>query len=121
MEKKIYELTVVMGDKKTEKDEKTLVEAALEKVGGRLVEFNFWGKKDLVRPIKKQGTVVMGFFEVELAAAKVAEFGTRLRMNDEVMRHLVVIKDQSTKIGKSTNKKIEKTVNEKPIINSKKK
>ena len=110
MEKKIYELTVVMGDKKTEKDEKTLVEAALEKVGGRLVEFNFWGKKDLVRPIKKQGTVVMGFFEVELAAAKVAEFGTRLRMNDEVARHLLVVKEESAKVSLKAKKPTKKVI-----------
>ncbi len=109
MEKRIYELTVVLGEKKTEKEAKALVEAALEKADGRLVDLNFWGKKDLIRRIGKQSTVVFVFAEVELSRDKVVELGSRLRMNDEVLRHMIVsgaeVKVKVEKGKKVSNKK----------------
>lgn len=130
MEKRIYELTVIMSTKKTEKDIKEVVEAILEKVTGRIVDFNFWGKRDLVYPIKKQPTAIFGFFELELEAAKVKDLTSRLRMNDEVWRHMLVaapevkVAKKSTKkevVAEETKPKVEaKPKKEKAITNKKK-
>lgn len=102
MQKTIYELTVVVSDKKTEKETKAIVDALLEKVGGRLVDFSFWGKKDLVYSIKKQEAAVFALVELELDRTKVTDLVNRIKLNDEVLRHMLVICQQPTKISKKT-------------------
>lgn len=113
MANKFYELTVALDEKKTEKDLKGLVEATLEKVGGKLIEFAFWGKKDLIYPIGKRGTVIYGLSRIEVDPAKVLDLSTRLRMHDDVLRSLLVVAAE-VKPGKKMRIKIVEPVSEKP-------
>lgn len=105
MEKSIYELTLITDQKTAEKVVKELIEGILAKVNGRLVDFNFWGKKDLIYPIKKQATVNFSFCEIELEKAKVFDLKNRLGMNDDIWRHLIVTTGEVKKTKKIIKKK----------------
>ena len=45
---------LVLPDGKQQKEAEALVKEWLSKSGGKVVSVDFWGKKDLVYPIKKQ-------------------------------------------------------------------
>ena|SRR5688572_12394265 len=93
MEKRTYELTLLMPSDTAEKDIKAVVTEALSKAGGELVKFDFWGKKDLAYPIKKKNQAAYGYFELSMASNEAVELGNRLRLNESVMRNLLVIKN----------------------------
>ena len=92
--KKIYELTVLLPESAGEKLAKEVVNQALEKVTGRLVDFNFWGKKELAYPIKKQGQAAYAFAQVEVEADKIDSLSKRLRQDERIWRHLVVATEE---------------------------
>lgn len=49
-----------------------------------------WGKRKLAYPINKQSFAVYVFYRLEMSPAKVADLERGLRLNEEVMRFLVV-------------------------------
>lgn len=107
MQKKIYELTVVTAEEIGEKKVKEMVGELLEKVGGRLVDFVFQGRKEVIYPIKKHAAANFSFVEVELESLKAVDLGKRIRMNDNILRYLLV-SAPVVKAGK-VNKKAKKT------------
>src|SRR5687767_8906345 len=103
MEKRIYELTLLLPEDTSEKEVKTVVDEFLGKSGGEVKSFDFWGKKDLSYPIKKKNKANYGFFELSLMPSEAVELSNRLKLNEKVMRYLLVIK--STKEAEAKSKK----------------
>ncbi|MEJ2238938.1 MAG: 30S ribosomal protein S6 [Gemmatimonadales bacterium] len=58
-----------------------------------ITDISHWGKRTLAYPIKKkeQGHYVVAQFETEQAA--LAEFERAIKLDDGVLRHLIVIND----------------------------
>jgi small subunit ribosomal protein S6 len=94
MTKKNYELMLVLPDGKQQKEAEALVKEWLSKSGGKVVSVDFWGKKDLVYPIKKQMKGVYVLFELELAADEATELQKRIKLEEGLLRHLLVVKNQ---------------------------
>lgn len=97
MDKRIYELTLLLTDETSEKEVKASVEELLQKSGGEISSFDFWGVKDLSYPIKKKNKAAYGFFEVSLAASEAVELANRLKLNENILRYLLVIKNIKSK------------------------
>lgn len=62
----------------------------LAKVKAKVGKRDDWGKRKLAYPINKQSFAVYVFYRLELDPAKVADLERGLRLNEEVIRFLVV-------------------------------
>jgi len=68
----------------------TRVSEIVQKAGGNVTEVNQWGRKKLAYPVKKfsEGNYILA--KVETDPPSVKKIDADLRMNDEVLRHLVI-------------------------------
>ncbi len=57
---------------------------------GKVIEVNRWGRKKLAYPIKKfsEGNYILSEFETNTVAIK--KIDTSLKMNEDILRHLVI-------------------------------
>lgn len=104
---KTYELTVLFHP-----DLEVSLEPAINKVkdiltaaGGKVLAENNEGKKHLAYTIKKQDYAVYYDFDVELLPESVKKVSSTLNITDEVIRYLLVSKEErSEKEAKAKNK-----------------
>lgn len=62
---------------------------------GEVASIDVWGRKKLAYPINKQreGTYVL--FQAKLAPSAIAEFERNLKLTEEVIRYLLIVKDEN--------------------------
>lgn len=91
-----YELTIIV---KPDMDA-TALAAVLEKVKGYIAENNgvivktdAWGLRRLGYPIRKYREGQYVHFLTELEATAVARLESRVRLNEDILRHLLVISE----------------------------
>ena len=96
---KVYELTVLVHP-----DLEMNLEPALKKVeklvsdnGGKIVKTTEDGKKRLAYNIKGNEYAVYYFYDVELPADAPQKISDALNITDEVLRYLLVVKDEKKK------------------------
>lgn len=77
------------------------VKALLEKNGGKIVKEESEGKKKLAYQIKGQDFAVYYYYEVELPAEAPAKISSALNITDEVIRYLLVVKDEKRGANKA--------------------
>lgn len=87
-----YEVMVIVKPAEEEVTNATIekVEALIARVGGTVEKVDRWGKRRLAYPVKK---FTDGFFTLvnfEAAPAEIKEIDRVLKINDEVLRHLIV-------------------------------
>ena len=83
------------------------VKALLEKNGGKIVKEESEGKKKLAYQIKGQDFAVYYYYEVELPAEAPAKISSALNITDEVIRYLLVTKDEKRVSAKVEEEKSE--------------
>ena len=93
---KVYELTILFHP-----DLEMNLEPALKKLeklvsdsGGKIIKTTEDGKKRLSYKIEGNEYAVYYFFDVELSADAPKKISDALNINDEVIRYLLVIKDE---------------------------
>ena len=93
---KEYELTVLIHP-----DVEMNLQMAVDKVkaliadnGGKIVKETNEGKKKLAYAIQKQDFAIYCFYEVELPVAAPSKISSVLNITDEVIRYLLVAKDE---------------------------
>jgi len=93
---KEYELTVLIHP-----DLEMNLQPVVDKVkdlivenGGRITKETNEGKKRLAYAMSKQDFAVYCYFETELPAAAPAKISSVLNITDEIMRYLLVLKDE---------------------------
>ncbi len=91
-----YEMVVIFKPNLTEEETAALVERfkSLIEQHGYVTEVNEWGKRRLAYPIEKlnEGYYVLYTFTADVSLP--AELDRVLRINDKVMRSLIVCKDE---------------------------
>jgi len=92
-----YELTLILEGKASSAKKKSLVEK-IEKLvklnKGKILKKDDWGKKDFAYPIKKNDTGVYLFFEIELEPETANKISEKINIDDEILRHLIIRKDE---------------------------
>jgi small subunit ribosomal protein S6 len=97
-----YELTLVLDPDLTSENQKKLTEKikkTIEELKGKVEKFDEWGRKELAYPIKKKK---MGFYllwEIKLPEKAPPELNKKLKLEEEVIRFLLVKKDTKKKGG----------------------
>mgnify|MGYP005847518073 CR=1 FL=1 len=82
-----YEITIITREDEKEKP----VKKEIESLGGRVLEANSIGQRQLVFPIKKE---VAGYYTVvifELEPTKILELNKKLGLSPEILRHLILV------------------------------
>ncbi|MEX0934564.1 MAG: 30S ribosomal protein S6 [Candidatus Saccharimonadales bacterium] len=64
--------------------------------GGKIIKRDDWGKRKLAYPINKHTFAIYFFYILETEPNKVDALEQSLRLNNEVIRHLIVKFDPST-------------------------
>jgi small subunit ribosomal protein S6 len=65
--------------------------------GAEIVKDELWGRRRLAFPILRKREAVYHHFQVKAEPALVAETERRLRLSDQILRHLAVRADQELK------------------------
>ena len=82
-----YEITIITREDEKEKP----VKKEIESLGGKVLEANSIGQRQLVFPIKKEAA---GYYTVvifELEPTKVLELNKKLGLSPEILRHLILV------------------------------
>lgn len=95
---KRYELAVVLHpdleiDLKGAKERLT---ALFTKTDGKVINSEDWGKQKLAYPIKKQNFGIYQFYTLDLPPQKVNELERELVLDEELLRHLLIIEPDRT-------------------------
>ena len=91
-----YELTIILDGKASSAKKKTvqsLVEKIISLGKGKMGKVEDWGVKDLMYKIGKSKTGVYLFFPLELEPETVKNLSTKLKIEKEILRYLLVRKD----------------------------
>ena len=75
------------------KDAIVKVKKLLETAKGKVEKTDEWGKKTFVYPIRKFGEGDYHFWEVSLPESGPAEIDKKMRLENEVLRYLLVRKE----------------------------
>ena len=93
-----YELTFVV-NAKIEDDERAAVvdkcKALIERFGGTITNVDEWGKRRLAYEIQKMREGYYYFIQFEAPTTAPAEIESRIRIMDNVMRYLVVKREEA--------------------------
>jgi small subunit ribosomal protein S6 len=93
---KNYELTLILDGKATSAKKKSiqsLVEKIVELGKGKIGKVEDWGVKDLMYKIGESKTGVYLFFPLELEAETVINLASKLKVEKEIIRYLLVKKE----------------------------
>lgn len=91
-----YELTVVFGGKLTPAKQKSSMEKVknqIEVFGGKVINTLDWGEKELAYPIKKFTQGYYATMSVEMDASNVKQLNDKLRVDETVLRYLLIKTD----------------------------
>ncbi|MCI5700489.1 MAG: 30S ribosomal protein S6 [Lachnospiraceae bacterium] len=92
-----YELALVVNAKIEDEARAAVVEKAkayIERFGGTITEVEEWGKKRLAYEIQKMREGFYYFIQFEAGTDCPAELEKRMRIMDNVLRYLIVNKDE---------------------------
>jgi small subunit ribosomal protein S6 len=82
--------------------------------GGSIVKDESWGKKRLAYPIGRKREAYYHHFQVSAEPALVAETERRLKLSDQVLRHLAVRADEEQKRSAKMAERIRKKAARRP-------
>ncbi len=92
-----YELALVVNAKIDDDARKTVVDKAkalIERFGGKVGETEEWGKRKLAYEIQKMSEGYYYFVQFEAEESAPAEIESRMRIAENVLRYLIVKKDE---------------------------
>jgi small subunit ribosomal protein S6 len=97
---RLYDVVVLVTPDLTDEDAAKTV-AEYKKIfatgGGNFVKEESWGKRRLAFPILRKREAHYHYWQVETTPALVAEAERRMRLSDQILRHLAVRVDEELK------------------------
>jgi small subunit ribosomal protein S6 len=92
-----YELTMILDPDLTSENQKKLLEKfkkLIEDSKGKISKQDDLGKKELAYPINKKKNGAYFFWEVQTSAESIRQLDKKLKIEDGIMRHLIIRKDK---------------------------
>ncbi len=114
-----YELALVVTAKIEDDARAEVVEKAkayITRVAGVITNVEDWGKKRLAYEIQDQREAYYYFIHFEAEPSVPAQVETDLRIMDNVLRYLIVRKDEEDEVVAPEAEKVEETVEEVPAV-----
>lgn len=91
-----YELGIIINPDVGEEQARAIVERISQAIinnGGQVVRVNGWGRRRLMYPIQHHRDGLYYFFDLIMPTAAVVEIERGLRVNEDVIRHLMKVRD----------------------------
>ena len=114
---RLYDIVVLVTPDLNEEDAAKLT-ADYRKImtdgGGELVKDEPWGRRRLAFPIDRKREAYYHYFQVSAEPALVAETERRLKLSDQVLRHLAVRADEEQKRSVKMAERIRKKAVKRP-------
>ncbi len=91
-----YELGIVINPEVGDEQARAIVERVTQTIvnnQGEVVRVNAWGRRRLAYPIERHRDGLYFFFDLILDPQSIVEIERTLRVNEEVVRHLLKIRD----------------------------
>ncbi|HEY7340780.1 MAG TPA: 30S ribosomal protein S6 [Ktedonobacterales bacterium] len=91
-----YELGIIINPDVGEEQARAIVERISQAIinnGGQVVRVNGWGRRRLMYPIQHHRDGLYFFFDLIMPTAAVVEIERGLRVNEDVIRHLMKVRD----------------------------
>lgn len=91
-----YELTYLISDNVLESEINKVtgkVGGFLGEYGGKILKEEIWGRRKLAYPIKKQNFATYITMNIELPKEKVKEFEHEVRVTENIIRQILLVKD----------------------------
>lgn len=87
-----YEVMVIVKPAEEEAINATIekIEALIARVGGTVEKVDRWGKRRLAYPVKKFTDGFYVLVNFESVPAEIKEIDRVMKINDEILRHLIV-------------------------------
>lgn len=98
-----YKVAVVINPKLSDAEIERLGHAIKEifrKFGGEIVEENAWGRRPTAYVLKGNNEAFYVFFTLNLDSTKVFALDQELKLTENVLRHLITIKEEEIIIEK---------------------
>ncbi len=114
---RLYDIVVlVTPDLSEEEGTKVLGEyrRLLTEGGSQIVKDESWGRRRLAYPILRKREALYHHFQVNAESALIAEVERRLRLSDQVLRHLAVRADEELKRSAKMAVRIQKKAAKRP-------
>lgn len=111
MDKRNYDIGFIINPELTEEEIKKVINSittVIEENGGVIEKLDEWGRKRLVYPIQKHKEGVYTFIYAELTGDVVEKIERRLKLNEKIIRFIVVRLDDKLKKSNKLVKKWEK-------------
>jgi small subunit ribosomal protein S6 len=92
-----YELTIILDGKATAARKKSVtqkIEKVVTDAKGKVGKVKDWGLRDLAYKIKKSLTGTFLIFPLELKSESVKALNEKLRLDEEIIRYLLVKKEK---------------------------
>ena len=91
-----YEVRVIVkpADEETNKATFDKIEALIARVGGTVEKVDVWGKRRLAYAVNKHTDGVYVLINFEAAPGEIKEIDRVLKIDDNVLRHLIVKHEQ---------------------------
>ncbi len=104
----VYETLFIALPSLTEEQVDKLVEkvtSTIESQEGKIRKIDKWGKRVLAYPIKKLNEGIYVLIEFELEKSKVSELDRRMKLDESILRHIIVNLDHDLKLKAREEKK----------------
>ena len=91
-----YELGLILDPEVGDERARAIVERVTQTIGsnnGQVVRVNAWGRRRLAYPIDRHRDGLYFYFDMMLEPTSVAEVERSLRVNEEILRHLMKARD----------------------------
>lgn len=91
-----YELGIIINPDAGDERARAIVERVTQVVssqGGQVIRVDAWGRKHLAYPIERHRDGLYFWFDLNLPPTAVAEVERTLRVNEDVMRQLITLRD----------------------------
>ena len=114
---RLYDIVVVLSPDVAPEQATALVDGfkkVLTDDGAQLKTEEIWGRRRLAYPIGKRREGLYYYWQVEAKAETVAEVERKLRLSDEVLRHLAVRADEEMRRSVKLKKRREEKAAAKP-------
>lgn len=91
-----YELVVIINptyDEERREGALKIIADLIKNKGGEVISQDMWGRKELSYPIKKHKEGVYVLFTFNVGKTEINDLDYKVKINDDVIRHLLVKKD----------------------------
>ncbi len=95
--KRPYELGFIIPSSVLEQDTKRVIEMVkgwVEDLGGEVTNVDYWGRRRLAYPIEDYREGYYVFLLMDFPTEQIKELERRIKLNDQIIRHLVVRQDE---------------------------